>query len=839
MNAANAQSTLKKKGKCAERSDTVLYYDVQLLNLLLKADNKTQAKTIRGKKRAISQKIITFDIETTSFLIDKKTGERYDYLQDSVWKDPRLSDTQKDNIVTRKMKKCYKLSIMYVWQICIEGECYHARTWEEFDNFISLLKSFDCTWIVWVHNLGFEWEYLRNRFEWSDCFFTRKHSPIYCITDNVIFRCTYKMTNLGLKDVGEKYNLPHHKLDGNKYNYNLIRHNKTPLLSYEMEYIRYDVLVLYEYIALRRETEKGKNGKPINIWNFPLTATGEPRASIKGEIENEHRQSELKKAIKPGIMSDYEEYLRMKQATKGGYTHCNPWYHAVAVFARPEKGIHIYSRDKTSFYPYIMLTKEFPYAMRPCEDSAIDKLIQRGDAVIFHCTFKGLRLKNDGFPYHSEHKGVITGEKILDNGKLIYADEVTDIITELDFETYEENYTWDDCIKFNGIYGVKKRLPLPYLLSILDWYVEKTIYKGDDEKIVIYQNSKGKINSIFGVSCTDPCKLTIYYIGGRWLDDEELQEEAHRRDPENEPEFNIKDYTEEQLLQLIERYSDGANPYRTELCNLYQWGLYVTAYARNIMVEHNCAVGTENVLYNDTDSTKYITWSEEDNRRINEYFDTYHRTVIIPEIKAAIEYINNKIANNSKWNKKHAPVTMDDFAPANAKGEKFTIGLMDIEDEYISFKSLGSKRYLYTEWAKDKKTGEKYIKIVPTVAGISKAKMREYLIQPVGERAIYTREELQIINDRFNPSVHVDMLHSGKNTHTYHNEYPEPVTLTDYTGQEMTVDVGTGVCITRQPFSMSSINKYAEFIAGKRFQIHDLQPTIDNFRYMQKERARK
>lgn len=812
----------------------MMYYDVELLKLLLKADNKTQSKTIRGKKRSISQKIITFDIETTSFLIDKTTGQLYDYLHDEVWADKNLSARKKDAIVTKKMKKCYKLSIMYVWQICVEGECYYARTWEEFDNFIALLKSFNCTWIVWVHNLGFEFEYIRNRYEWTDAFFTRKHSPIYTITDNIIFRCTYKMTNLGLKDVGEKYNLPHHKLDGNKYNYDLIRHSGTELKPYEMEYIRYDVLVLYEYIAMRRGTEKCKN-----IWNFPLTATGEPRASIKNEIDNEHRSTELKKAIKPGIMSDYEEYLRMKQATKGGYTHCNPWYHDIAVFAQPDKGIHIYSRDKTSFYPYIMLTQLFPYAMRPCEDDAIDKLIQRGDAVIFHATFKGLRLKDNGFPYHSEHKGVITGEKILDNGKVVYADEVTDIMTELDFKTYEDNYTWEDCTKFNGIYGVKKRLPLPYLISILDWYVEKTIYKGDDEKIVIYQNSKGKINSIFGVSCTDPCKLTIYYIGGRWLDDEEIQEEAHHRDPENVPEFNIKEYTEEQLLQLIDRYSDGGNPYRTELCNLYQWGLYVTAYARSILVRHNVAVGTGNVLYNDTDSTKYITWSEEDNARINAYFDNYHNTVIIPEIQEAIEYINLKIKNNSHWDKKHAPVTFDDFSPENAAGEKFTIGLMDIEDEYISFKSLGSKRYLYTEWAKDKKTGEKYIKIVPTVAGISKNKMREYLIEGIGDKKIYTREELQEINDRFNPDVHVDMLHSGKNTHSYHGEYYDPVTLTDYEGKEKTVEVGTGVCITRQPFSMSAINKYAEFIAGKRFQVHDLQPIIDNFRYMQKERARK
>lgn len=802
----------------------MLYYDVELLKILLKTENKTMARKIRGKKRDISQKIITFDIESTSFLIDKETGIRYDYLNDSVWTDTRYTPKERDKIVSRKMKKCYKLSIMYVWQICVEGECYYARTWEEFDNFISLLKSFDCTWIVWVHNLGFEFEFIRNRYTWDEAFFTRKHSPIYVITDNVIFRCTYKMTGLSLKDVGDKYNLPHSKLDGSKYNYDLIRHFKTPLKPYEMEYIQYDVLVLYEYIAMRRNTEKTKKGKPINIWCYPMTATGEPRQSIKQEIDNEHKSTVLKKQIRPGIITDYNEYLRLKQAIKGGYTHCNPWFHAVAVYSAPANGVRIFSRDKTSFYPYIMLTKEFPYAMRPCEDDKIDSLIARGDGVIFHVHFKGLRLNNNGFPYHSIHKGVIEGERVEDNGKLVYADEVTDIITELDWKVYESNYTWESCEKFNGIYGIKKRLPLPYLLSILDWYVEKTIYKGDDEKVVIYQNSKGKINGIFGMSCTDPCKLTIYYLAGKWFDEEELQ----NLDP-NAPDFDIEEFTETKLNELAARYDEGSNPYYTELCNLYQWGLYVTAYARSIMVEHNNAVGTENVLYNDTDSTKYIVLSAADEKRINAYFDQYTNTVIIPEIQETIKYINEKIESNNKWNVKHPPVSMEDFAPKNAKNERFLIGLMDIEDEYISFKSLGAKRYLYIEYDVDK-TGEKYMKIVPTVAGIPKKKMREYLIQPYGEKKIYTDAEIRGINDRFNPSVYVDMLHSGKNTHHYHDESAIAYDLTDYEGNTVTIRPLTGVCIVRQPFSMSAFNKYAEFIAGKRYMIDDLIPVINNFK---------
>lgn len=799
----------------------MIYYDVEMLKLLLTGDNETMSRKIRGKNRNISQKIITFDIETTSFLIDKETGARYDYLNDSTWTDARLTPKEKDRIVSKKMRKCYKLSIMYVWQICIEGECFYARTWAEFENFISLLKSFGCTWIIWVHNLGFEFEYIRNRYDWDDTFFTQKHRPIYVITDNVIFRCTYKMTNLSLRDVSDKYNLPHGKLDGNLYNYDLIRTPETPLQPYEMDYIRYDVLVLYEYIAMRRATEKNKKGKPINIWNYPLTTTGEPRQSIKKEIENEHMNTKLKKIVKDGIMSDYEEYLRFKQATKGGYTHCNPWYHNIPVFAQPENDIRIFSRDKTSFYPYVMLTKEYPYSMRPIEDSAIDKCINDGDAVVFHCRFKNLRLKTGGFPYHSVSKGVIEGKHIVDNGKVVYAESVTDIITEIDYKVYCDNYIFDgEPEKFNAIAGIKKRLPLPYLLSILDWYKYKTIYKGDNEKIVLYQNSKGQLNAVFGMSLTDICKVTIYYLNGRWFDDTETED------------FDIREFTEEKLHELIAKYDENSNPWTTQLSNLFQWGLYVTAYCRGIIVEHNVSMGTKSVLYNDTDSTKYITWSRAEMDRINAYFDSYHKTVIIPEIEKTIEYINMKIESNTKWNVKHPPVSMNDFAPENKDGERFMIGLMDIEDEYIFFKSIGSKRYLYGEWITNKKTGEKEMFIQPTVAGISKAKMREYLIEPYGKKAIYTPAELRGICDRFNPSTFVDMMHTGKNTHSYHDEYPCEIFLTDYTGHTAPVKVDTGVCITRQSFSMSAFNKYADAIAGKVMIIHDLQPVINDFALM-------
>ena len=74
------------------------------------------------------------------------------------------------------------------------------------------------------------------------------------------------------------------------------------------------------------------------------------------------------------------------------------------------------------------------------------------------------------------------------------------------------------------------------------------------------------------------------------------------------------------------------------------------------------------------------------------------------------------------------------------------------------------------------------------------------------------------------------MMHTGKNTHFYHNAHPNDIELTDYEGKTQTVRVDTGVCIVRQSFSMSAFNKYAAAVAGRVMLIHDLQPIINDFK---------
>lgn len=155
--------------------------------------------------------IITFDIETTSY---SKT-----------------------------------VSFMYVWQICINGSCFYGRTWEEFKELITMLQMYKDTFVIWVHNLSFEFGFIQDLFPWENVFAINYHKPIYAKTENIIFRCSYLMSNLSLEKLGDNYELNTRKLV-DRLDYSLIRHSETDLTEEELAYCENDVRVLYEYIDL-------------------------------------------------------------------------------------------------------------------------------------------------------------------------------------------------------------------------------------------------------------------------------------------------------------------------------------------------------------------------------------------------------------------------------------------------------------------------------------------------------------------------------------------------------------------------------------------------------------
>ena len=211
-----------------------LDYEPHYINELDDILNEAMENGISTNRQNISfyNIVCAFDIESTSFT-------------DKITKDDHNE----------------KRSIMYIWQLAINGRVIIGRTWSEFLYVIghianTLETSKHKRLIIYVHNLSFEFQFIRKLFDWDKVFAIDTRKPIYGITKSGIeFRCSYILTNYSLAKLGEqlhKYKVS--KLVGD-LDYKLLRHNKTELTDQELQYCINDVLVVSAYIKEQEEKE--------------------------------------------------------------------------------------------------------------------------------------------------------------------------------------------------------------------------------------------------------------------------------------------------------------------------------------------------------------------------------------------------------------------------------------------------------------------------------------------------------------------------------------------------------------------------------------------------------
>lgn len=225
---------------------------------------------IEGSKKFYDNTIYTFDIETTSYIIlDEKIYKTSEYL----------------NFSKEEQERCEFQSLMYIWQLSINDVVYYGRTWNELKAFISYIqertRDYKGRYVkkyIFVHNLSFEFQFLRNAFKFKNVFSRKSRRVIKFELEefDVEFRCSYQMSNCSLDRLAKTYNLNVRKLVGN-LDYNKIRTPQTPLSNKELDYCENDCLVVYEYIKKELE-EYG------TIKNLPLTSTGHVRKEMKEHV---------------------------------------------------------------------------------------------------------------------------------------------------------------------------------------------------------------------------------------------------------------------------------------------------------------------------------------------------------------------------------------------------------------------------------------------------------------------------------------------------------------------------------------------------------------------------
>lgn len=731
-------------------------------------------KTNKKGDETWSDNILTLDIEATSAWLDcGKVLAYHPHETEEFWNSKQA------------------VHLPYIWQFSFDDEVYYGREFEDFQKILTVLVNSAPThgypeihYRIYVHNLAYEFESMCNFMSWKSVFARSTHSPMKAVPlmwPQIEFCCSYYLTRLSLEEWGN--DLGCHKLVGN-LDYRKLRTPYTDLTQDEMDYAERDCKVVYEGIKRYRE-------KYEHVFNIPLTQTGEIRRVIKELIQKDEA---LHNKIIKLLPKDAKMYRMMRQAFQGGYTHANMNYAGRTVnqdFLGAVMGdTQGYAFDFASSYPAVMVSEKFP--MTPFRPDMYDPKKTATTAYLLEVEFiNGIEPKMQNH-YISKSKMYDYDPEAceFDNGRLISAScSFKMTCTEVDMSIIRDTYK---PFKYNVIEcysSVKEYLPKCLVEYILELYGNKTMYKDVPGKEAIYQQAKQYINSLFGMCVTALLNEEITF------DQESMK-------------WGKINSTEEMEDNAIAALKEKKNRHKTFLA--YQWGVWITAYARRNLWD--CLMACDKYeLYADTDSLKLC-------KKID--FSWYNNRVM-KKIKACCKFYGI----DPKKARPMSPDVYNDDGTIKKKGREKPLGIFAEEDPWTEFKTLGAKRYVY----RAVKDGKLHL----TISGISKAAvvclkddienfnenmvfdkdyyddLREDIEAGNGTawNSCYTSEDFETVTAEYS-------IHNGtKNMHLYtHND--DPITFPDgYVSYW-----SCGIAMRPTSYSMDSSSEYFELIGltGKK-----------------------
>ena len=572
-----------------------------------------QAHWVKKEGNYILNEAISFDIETTSIY----QGEE-------------------------------KRAFMYVWMLDIFDCTIIGRTWQEFVSTINTivmhfnLANVKRRAIIYVHNLAYEFQFIRKWFKWYKVFSLSRRKPLYALTRTGIeFRCSYRLSGYKLEKVGELVNIP--KLT-NDFDYSKVRHSKTPLSPEEINYCIHDVKIVCAYI--RQKMKEDDN----NISLLPLTKTGYVRRYVREYTLRGKNRCFYKNAIR-SLTLETEEYLMAKRAFAGGYTHASVIHSGIECK-------DVTSFDFSSSYPTVLIAEKYPMTKgRKIENITKEDFYELMSSERLCCIFT-ITLTNvhQTFPcesYLSESRCRKIENSIVNNGRIVKADSLTTDITNIDFNIIREVYKFD-VSKIGHLYVYEKYyLPTSFVECILHFYNVKTQLKDIEDKKTEYMNGKENLNALFGMCVTDIVRELIEYdTDAGWIPPKKL--------------------TDEEYNEFVSNQLDKENEKKGRFL-YYLWGVFCTAYARK-----NLWTGIRecksDYIYSDTDSVKILNYEKH-----KEYFDSYNKE-ILSKLETALNY--HKL-----------PVSL--IYPKNIKGKTKPLGIWDFDGHYKRFKAVRAKSYIY------------------------------------------------------------------------------------------------------------------------------------------------
>lgn len=645
-----------------------------------------------------------------------------------------------------------KAGCMYIWMFSIDDRIIIGRTWDEFimlldklHDKLSLHNNYRRL-ICYVQNLGYEFQWFCNRIQWTKVFALNYREPLTALTDNGIeFRCSYKLSGYKLEKMGEqltKYTVK--KMVGD-LDYKLIRNCKTPLTDKEMGYCINDVRVLSAYIREKIENEGG-------ITKIPLTKTGYVRLYCKEHIfgGRAHRREYLiYKKFMEHLTLDPEEFKMLLRAFQGGFTHASCFYSG-----KEEPLLGVTSFDFCSKYPSAMVAELYPMDKgefyEPVDTKDLKYQLSHY-CCVFDIRFINIRPIILYDNYISISKCTNIKNPVVNNGRLVSADEIITTITNVDFDIIKKCYAWDKVEVGKFIRYKKGYLPTDFVNCILDFYENKTTRKDVLGMEIEYQQHKELLNSCYGYTVTNPCKpiITFKNDGNGW-----------RSEDQN-------------LEKQIAAYNKKKDRFL-----FYPWGVFITAYCRRDIWQYGIMKAGKDYAYCDTDSVKFL----------GEHpgFEKEYNRIILKKILKAC---------------RHHGIDISRVAPKTKDGIIKPLGVFEFDGHYSKFKTLGAKRYmmLYSDDKRNKAKERGELKI--TVAGLNKKKGAEYISK--------FPDPFKVFSD----DMTVPKGYSGRQTATYIDS-PINGTVTDYLGNTSEYHELSCLHLEESEYTMSMSKEYIDYLLG-------------------------
>lgn len=751
---------------------------------------------------SINDTIFAYDSETTNYT--DKNGNKKPFVFSLMLTVLNPKNNYNVNILSRSIEE-YRHAVAYIanyigCEVTMQPR-YDKKGMPVLDDLGNQIydESGDTYMDIFVHNLPFDSSFLISHQNVYKMFASSVHKPYYYVTaEGVRYKDTVVLTQKKLEQLGKsltKFDV--HKMVGD-FDYSKIRNGHTPFTKKEQGYVVNDTLVLAAYIAEEMETYK-------HLCYLPLTMTGIVRSFARDAMAGNLKiykdfdkagilpnDSKLHLLLNEGDLSKEEtsqaaalakdmagisghsmqltlpKYKEMRRAYTGGFTHSNPYR-----TAKINKDVQ--SWDFTSSYPTRMVSEKYAindgYRVPSKELKNFLKTADKDNKLyMFDVSFSKIESIIDFDYYLSVSKCECDKDSLIEsNGRVVCAKNVKTTMLSTDWETFSKVYDMSDTKFSNAWCFDLDYLPLGLVMSVLYFYKQKTKLKGIVGREKDYMRSKGRLNSLYGMTVQDPIKDMVTY------DDDEGW-------------FNhsLKNFSESIFQKKIDEYNESKSRFL-----FYMWGIQISSYSRRELWKGIMECG-DDYVYSDTDSIKVVN-ADKHKKFIKEY-----NAEITDKINACLDHyhLDHELA-----------------CPVDIKGNEHQLGVWDPNDGFYSyFKTLGAKRYI------DISKANNVFEI--TVAGLSKKLGTKYMLDqchikykliPEGYQIKADKKQIRKLFDYFDDELYVPSDKTGKLAHYYIDHY-EGFWNTDYRGNKEYIEDGGGCLLQPVDFTLSMSQRFADFL---------------------------